>query len=114
MTEEIFSHYAVPAALVTAVVAAAGEWLHARRVARTGRLTFGPAGAPRVWTKAVPFLRVTALAGLPAYLAAGGRSIRGWLAGLNVVTVDFDDTAFANANDAAALAQLEIAMSRAG
>lgn len=62
MTEEIFSHYAVPAALVTAVVAAAGEWLHARRVARTGRLTFGPAGAPRVWTKAVPFLRVTALA----------------------------------------------------
>ncbi|MFN4235651.1 MAG: molybdenum cofactor guanylyltransferase MobA [Vogesella sp.] len=59
-------------------------------------------------------LRVTALAGLPAYLAAGGRSIRGWLAGLNVVTVDFDDMAFANANDAAALAQLEIAMSRAG
>lgn len=59
-------------------------------------------------------LRVTALAGLPAYLAGGGRSIRGWLAGLKVVEVAFDDKAFANANDAAALAQLEVAMGRAG
>jgi len=59
-------------------------------------------------------LRVTALAGLPAYLAQGGRSIRGWLAGLNVVEVAFDDAGFANANDRAALAQLAVLMGRTG
>ena len=59
-------------------------------------------------------LRVGALAGLPAYLAGGGRSIRGWLAGLQVVEVVFDEAGFANANDAAALAQLELVMGGAG
>ncbi|WP_147694100.1 molybdenum cofactor guanylyltransferase MobA [Vogesella mureinivorans] len=59
-------------------------------------------------------LRVAALAGLPAYLAAGGRSIRGWLAGLQVVEVVFDEAGFANANDAAALARLAAVMGGAG
>lgn len=80
MTEDIFSQLAAPAAVITAVIATVGEWLHARRVARTGRLTFGSAGAPRAWTKAVPFLRVPALASLVWALATLGsydHSLRG-------------------------------------
>lgn len=49
------------AALAAAAVAAFGEWLHARRVARIGPLAFGPKGRPRLWTKAVPILRVAAI-----------------------------------------------------
>ena len=64
MTEELLAQCAVAASVATGLVAALGEWLHARRVARTGRLTFGAAGAPRAWTKAAPFLRVPALAAL--------------------------------------------------
>lgn len=59
-------------------------------------------------------LRVAALAAVPGYLAGGGRSIRGWLAGLRVVEVVFDEAGFANANDAAALARLEARIGGAG
>lgn len=45
-------------------------------------------------------------AGLAAYLAGGGRSIRGWLAGLDHVEVAFDHL-FPNLNTADALAALE-------
>ena len=46
--------------------------------------------------------------GLDAYLAAGGRSVHGWLAGLSVTVVVFDDAtqAFANLNDSGELAAL--------
>ena len=47
--------------------------------------------------------------GLDAYLAAGGRSVRGWLAGLRPVVVRFDgDGAFANLNNPAEL--LDVAL----
>lgn len=62
MTEESLSLYAIVAAVATGLAAAVGEWAHARRVARTARLAFGLEGAPRRWTKLVPFLRVPALA----------------------------------------------------
>ena len=44
------------------VLTALAEWWHARKVARLARLAFGPAAAARAWTKAVPCLRVLALA----------------------------------------------------
>ena len=50
-------------AIGIAAVAAVGECLHARRVARLSRLAFGPAGRSRAWTKVAPPLRVLALAG---------------------------------------------------
>ncbi|NDV12254.1 molybdenum cofactor guanylyltransferase MobA [Crenobacter caeni] len=51
--------------------------------------------------------RERALAALPVYLARGGRAIRHWLATVHAIAVPFDDdAAFANANDAAALAAL--------
>src|SRR5687768_11403675 len=43
-------------------VAALGEWLHARRCRRVGRLAFGPAGCPRRWTMIAPMLRVLSIA----------------------------------------------------
>lgn len=49
-------------ALVVGLLAALGEFLHARRCRRTSRLAFGPGGAPRRWTKVAPFLRAAALA----------------------------------------------------
>lgn len=52
-------------------------------------------------------LRRQALESVGAYLANGGRSIRGWLAGLVVCEVLFDAAPFANANDPAALAALD-------
>ena len=63
MTQEEIITYATWAATGSAVLAAAGEWLHARRVARLSRLAFGPAGHPRRWTRLAPPLRVLALAG---------------------------------------------------
>lgn len=51
----------------TALVAAAAalaEWRHSRRVRRVAHLAFGPAGRARAWTRAVPLLRVAALAAL--------------------------------------------------
>jgi len=64
MTAETIHTYAIWAALAAAGLAACGEWLHARRIARLGRLAFGPAGKPRAWTRLVPPVRVLALAGM--------------------------------------------------
>ena len=50
------------AAATVLLLAALAEWWHARKVARLARLAFGPAAAARPWTKAVPLLRVLALA----------------------------------------------------
>ena len=63
MTHEEIITCATWTAIGVAAVAAIGEWLHARRVARLSRLAFGPAGQPRNWTKAAPPLRVLAMAG---------------------------------------------------
>lgn len=54
---------AIWAAIAAAALAAAGEWLHARRTARVSLLAFGPAGRPRRWTAAAAPLRVAAIAG---------------------------------------------------
>lgn len=64
MNAEIIQDYATWAALVVALVAALGEWLHARRVARVSALAFGPVGRARHWTRVVPALRVVALSGV--------------------------------------------------
>lgn len=56
---------------------------------------------------ACALIRRQSLAGLPAYLAQGGRSLRGFFAQLDGRAVDFnDEQAFANCNDPAALAAL--------
>lgn len=57
-----------PEWLVAAVVVlmCAAEFLHARRIRRLGRLSFGPEGKPRDWTRGVPVLR-TAGAGALAW-----------------------------------------------
>lgn len=54
---------AVWAALGALGLALLGEWLHARRVRRLGRLAFGPDARPRAWVVIAPPLRVLALAG---------------------------------------------------
>lgn len=64
MNPETIHNYAIWAALAAAVLAAAGEGLHARRVARLGALAFGPTGRPRRWTKIVAPLRVISFAGI--------------------------------------------------
>lgn len=64
MTAEAIHTYAIWAALAASGLGVWGEWLHARRSARLGRLAFGPAGKPRAWTGLVPPLRVVALAGM--------------------------------------------------
>ena len=52
--------------------------------------------------------KCSALASVAAYLASGQRSLRGWIASRASQAVAFDDVAaFANANDPAALLQLE-------
>ncbi len=43
-------------------------------------------------------LRHRALATLPAYLAAGGRAVKGWYARQHVVTAEFDAAYFLNCN----------------
>jgi Ca-activated chloride channel homolog len=48
-------------AFSTGALAGAAEWAHARRCQRVARLAFGPAAAPRVWTKIAPALRVISL-----------------------------------------------------
>ncbi|HXJ60964.1 MAG TPA: vWA domain-containing protein [Verrucomicrobiae bacterium] len=50
------------AALGVAALAALGEWLHARRMRRLGRLAFGPQNRPRSWVFFAAVLRVLALA----------------------------------------------------
>ena len=52
----------VHAALLVLLLSALAEALHARRARAVARLAFGPEGAPRRWTMAVPFLRCAALA----------------------------------------------------
>ena len=64
MTAEILQSYAIWAALVAAVLAVLGEWLHARRVTRVSALAFGPGGRARRWTLVAPVIRVIALSGL--------------------------------------------------
>lgn len=64
MNPETIIIYAIWAALAAGGLAAIGEWLHARRMARLGALAFGPGRRPRRWTVLVPILRVAALAGL--------------------------------------------------
>ena len=58
---------------------------------------------PERWHPALLALRPTATHGLPAYLAAGGRSIRGWLDTLRVTRVHFSGH-FSNLNTPQALA----------
>ena len=53
---------ALGAALATALLAGLGEWLHARRIRRIAPLAFGPDAQPRAWTRAIPWLRVAAIA----------------------------------------------------
>jgi Ca-activated chloride channel family protein len=64
MTHEDIITCATWTAIGIAGLAAVGEWLHARRVARLSRLAFGPHGRPRRWTMLAPPLRVLALAGV--------------------------------------------------
>jgi len=52
----------VAAALIAAILIAAAEWLHARRIQRLRTLAFGPAGQPRTWVRTVPALRSLAAA----------------------------------------------------
>jgi Ca-activated chloride channel homolog len=52
---------AVFVGILCALVVAAAEALHARRVRRVGRLAFGPEQRPRPWTRAVPPLRAACL-----------------------------------------------------
>jgi Ca-activated chloride channel family protein len=46
------------------LVAVIAEKIHQRRCSRMGRLAFGPEGAPRVWTRLAPMLRVLSLTAL--------------------------------------------------
>ena len=61
-TLEPFVLAAIWTALGVAALASLGEWLHARRVGRVGRLAFGPENRPRRWVCLVPPMRVAALA----------------------------------------------------
>lgn len=47
-------------ALAVGVVVVIGEWMHAGRMRRVGRLAFGEGGKPRRWVTIVPLLRVCA------------------------------------------------------
>ena len=64
MNSEAIQSYAIWAALAAAGIAACGEWLHARRMARLGALAFGPSAKPRAWTHLTPVLRVIGVAGI--------------------------------------------------
>lgn len=59
---------------------ALGEWLHVRRCRRVARLTFGPGGGPRAWTKSAPWLRIAAIGaltwGFVTLLEIGPQSVR--------------------------------------
>lgn len=48
-------------ALTILLLVALAEWLHMRRIRVAARLAFGPVGAGRAWTRAVPLLRVASL-----------------------------------------------------
>lgn len=47
---------------VALLLAAGAEWLHRSRMRRVAALAFGPAGRPRVWALAAPFLRAASVA----------------------------------------------------
>lgn len=64
MVKEQIIQYALGAGLGALLIGALAEGLHARRVARLGRLAFGPDARPRAWTVIAPPLRVLALAGI--------------------------------------------------
>ena len=64
MVKEQLIQLAAWAALGALTLGVLAEWLHARRVARLGRLAFGPDAKPRAWTLIVPPLRVIAFAGV--------------------------------------------------
>lgn len=64
MVKEQIIQFAMWAACGALALGAAAEWLHARRMARIGRLAFGPDVRPRWWTRLAPPLRVLALAGM--------------------------------------------------
>src|SRR4051812_28165732 len=49
-------------ALVALLLASIAEWLHVRRIRRVALLAFGPSGASRPWTRAVPLLRALSIA----------------------------------------------------
>jgi Ca-activated chloride channel family protein len=51
-------------AVAVLVLVSLAEWLHTRRIRVAARLAFGPVGAARSWTRAVPALR---MAGLTAF-----------------------------------------------
>ncbi len=51
-------------ALAAAVLAAAAELLHARRVRRVAALAFGPGRKPAPWARTAPFLRAAAVTAL--------------------------------------------------
>jgi hypothetical protein len=69
------------AAGVSLLIAVFTEWLHARRVKRLAVLSFGPAGKPRAWTAAAPWVRIVCLSGiawcLSALLLLSASSVRG-------------------------------------
>lgn len=48
-------------ALIALLLASIAEWLHVRRIRRVALLAFGPTGAARPWTRAVPSLRALSI-----------------------------------------------------
>lgn len=63
MDLEASTMLAIWAGMGAALVTALGEWLHARRVRRLGRLAFGPTERPRLWTVLASPLRVFGVGG---------------------------------------------------
>ncbi|HEX3869646.1 MAG TPA: vWA domain-containing protein [Pirellulales bacterium] len=51
---------ALTTAALVMLAGAGAEWLHARRTKRVARLAFGPTGAPAVWARVAPLVRVAA------------------------------------------------------
>jgi Ca-activated chloride channel family protein len=52
---------AILAGALAALVVAAAEWRHARRVSRVARLAFGPGGRPAAWARLAPAARVAGM-----------------------------------------------------
>ncbi|QDU29725.1 hypothetical protein ETAA8_48400 [Anatilimnocola aggregata] len=58
------NYLALPVAALVLILSAVAETMHSRRSRALARLAFGPTGEPRVWTQAVPLLRVIAATAL--------------------------------------------------